>query len=66
MDNSINKILKEEKLMKTSAVSITLSNKILENIKEEQKRLDITSRSKMIELIMSSYFQSHLNDGKKE
>ena len=58
MNNSINKTLKEMELIKTSAISITLSNKILKDIEKEQEKLNIKSRSKIIELIMVSYFQS--------
>ena len=66
MKRSIDKLKEELEELKTSAVSITLRNHTLKKIKGEQDRLEIKSRSKMIELIMNIYFQLPLEEEKED
>ena len=62
MNNTRDKIKELEKEKRTRRISITLSNKILSELEKEQKRLDIKSRSFLIEMILTDYFRRPIPD----
>jgi len=58
MKDRIKEKIKEAKKMKTQSVSLTLSRTSLFKVKNEMERLDVKSRSFMVEMIIDNYFES--------
>jgi len=58
MKKDIKDRIKEIEKNKTQQLSITLSGSSIINLKEEMKRLNIKSRSFMIEMVLNHYFDT--------
>ncbi len=55
MNDMMKSLIEEKEESKTRPVTITLSKRTLRDIEKEQKRVGVRTRSKMIELIISTY-----------
>ncbi len=60
MKDNIKDKIKEKEEKKTKPISITLSQKILGDLKTERKRLEV-SRSFLIEMILVDYFNKPIS-----